>query len=161
MDRIMNSKPPTRTFAELDPEGRAASKLSAFALQVSMFFAAASILTYLLDDRLDLPFAIISAALFGGGILLLSLGFWNGIQRSRVDDVTLTGLLAIDKTHVPASARNKLWGAIVIQVVVSVLFASLRPFTQQAFGLLVPTVGLGIATLWGSRFAAFHDRGER
>jgi len=157
----MSPKPVKRTFAELDPEGVAASKLIALGVQLSIFFAAASVITYVLEDRLDLVFAIISAVLFAAGILLLSLGFWNGIQRSRLDDVTLTGLLAIDKTHVPAAARNKLWAAIVIQVAVAILFASLRPFTRQAFGLLVPTLGLGIATLWGSRFAAFHERDER
>jgi len=66
--------------------------------------------------------------------------------------------MAIDQSHVPQSARNRLWLALLLQVGVAVLFASLRPFTQQAFGLLVPVLGLGVASLWGSRFAAFHPR---
>lgn len=144
-----------------DPTSVAASRLQALSLQLTGLFGALSLLTYLLAERLDTVFAVACSVLFAIGTLLLALGFWNGIQRSRTDDVTLTGLVAVDSSHVPSSARNKLWGAIVLQIVIGVLFGSLRPFTQQAFGLLVPTLGLGFATLWGSRFAAFHERDER
>ncbi len=124
-------------------------------------FGALSAATYLFAERLDVTFAVVCGLVFVAGTLLLGLGIWNGIQRSRVDDVTLTGLLSVDSSHVPASARNRLWLAVVLQIVISVLFGSLRPFTQQAFGLLVPILGLGFAGLWGSRFAVFHPREDR
>lgn len=144
-----------------DPTSAGALRVITISLQLTVVFAALSLATYVLAERLDTVFAVACSVLFAIGTLLLALGFWNGIQRSRVDEVTLTGLVAVDSSHVPASARNKLWGAIVLQLVIGVLFGSLRPFTQQAFGLLVPTLGLGFATLWGSRFAAFHQRDER
>ena len=117
-----------------------------------------SALTYLLADHLDLVFAVVSAAMFFIGAALMALGLWNGIQRSRVEEVTLVGLAAISKSHVPARVRNTLWAAIAVQIVVTVLFASLRPFTQQAFGILAPTFALGVAILWSSRFGSFHRR---
>ena len=144
-----------------DTETANDSRLINFGVQMTVAFTLLAATTHIASDRLDLVYAIVSTVLFSIGFALLALGFWNGIQRSRIDEVTLSGLVAIDKTHVPTSARNRLWAAIVLQIVVGVLFASLRPFTQQAFGLLVPTFGLGIATLWGSRFAAFHPREQR
>ena len=137
------------------------ARLINFGAQITVAFTLLAAITHIAAKRFDLVFAIVSTVLFAIGLGLLALGFWNGIQRSRVDEVTLSGLVSIDKTHVPTSARNRLWAMIVVQIVVGVLFASLRPFTQQAFGLLVPTFGLGIATLWGSRFAAFHPRDQR
>lgn len=136
------------------------TQLIDLSVRSTVFFAIVSAAVYLLEDTLDVAYAIACSAIFVVAVGLFGLGMWNGIQRSRVDDVTLTGLVAIDRTHVPGSARNKLWLAIIVQLVVSIGFASLRPFTQQAFGLLVPTLGLGLATLWGSRFAVFHPREE-
>ncbi len=158
----MDSRCRGRPLTELsDTKTADDSRLINFGAQITVAFTLLAAATHLASNRLDLVYAIVSTALFAIGFALLALGFWNGIQRSRIDEVTLSGLVAIDKTHVTTSARNRLWAAIVLQIVVGVLFASLRPFTHQAFGLLVPTFGLGIATLWGSRFAAFHPREQR
>ena len=129
-------------------------------IAVTVALCALSALTFLLAERLDLIYAALSAVLFFLGAGLMALGLWNGIQRSRVDEVTLVGLAAVSKTHVASRARNILWAMIVLQVAVTVLFASLRPFTQQAFGILAPTFGLGVAVLWGSRFGSFHPRND-
>ncbi len=129
-------------------------------IAVTIAFSALSALTFLLAESLDLLYAALSAVLFFLGAALMALGLWNGIQRSRVEEVTLVGLAAVSKTHVPGRARNILWAMIVLQVAVTVLFASLRPFTQQAFGILAPTFGLGVAVLWGSRFGSFHPRND-
>ncbi len=144
-----------------DPASVGAEKIIQASFVGTAVFGVASLATYLLADRLDVVFAIISVALFVIGTLLLGLGIWNGIQRSRVDTVTLTGLLSVDSSHVPPSARNRLWLSVTLQIIIAVLFGSLRPFTEQAFGLLVPILGLGFAGLWGSRFAAFHPREDR
>ena len=128
---------------------------------VTVMLSALSALTFLLAERLDLVFAIVSAILFFVGAGLLALGLWNGIQRSRIEAVTLVGLAAVSKSHVTSRARNMLWAMIVIQIAVTVAFAWLRPFTQQAFGILAPTFGLGLAVLWASRFGAFHPKEER
>ncbi len=133
-------------------------RLVRFSVRSSVAFAALSVVTYVVDGGLDVVYAIACTIIFVVGVSLFALGMWNGIQRSRVDNVTLTGLMAIDRSHVPQSARNRLWMALLLQVGVAILFASLRPFTQQAFGLLAPVLGLGVASLWGSRFAAFHPR---
>lgn len=130
-------------------------------LQISVAFSVFSVITFFVAPSIDRVYSVVSAVLFVAGIITLGLGFWNGIQRSRVDDVRLAGLLSVDKSFVPAKVRNKLWAAVLVQVVVTFTFAALRPITEQAFGVLVPTLGIGFATLWGSRFAKFHPRDDR
>ncbi len=132
--------------------------LANLSIRITLIFSLFTVLTFLFAPTLDLAYAVVSAILFFLGTFILGLGFWNGIQRSRVDDVRLAGLLSADKSFVPAGIRNRLWLAVVIQIVVTWTFAGLRPITQQAFGALVPTLGVGFAALWGSRFAKFHPR---
>ena len=147
-----------RTVAETKPEEAGNLALADLSLRVTAVFSILATATFVLQSRLDLIYAVVSAALFFIGTGVLGLGFWNGIQRSKLEEVRLTGLVAVDKSHVSKAARNKLWLAIIIQIAVTFAFAALRPFTQQAFGVLVPTLGLGFATLYGSRFAKFHPR---
>lgn len=132
--------------------------LADLSVRLTAIISVFTVVTFLAEPTLDLVYAIFSAVLFFVGSFILGLGFWNGIQRSRVDDVRLAGLLSVDKSFVPAGIRNKLWLAVIVQIVVTWTFAGLRPITQQAFGALVPVLGVGFAALWGSRFARFHPR---
>lgn len=137
-----------------------AAALPKISLWSTALFAVVSVLTFLTADSLDQLFAVFCGLLFFVGTILLGLGLWNGIQRSRQDSVTLAGLLSVSSAHVPSKVRNVLWAAVVVQTALAVLFAALRPFTQQAFGVLVPVLGLGMAALWGSRFAEFFPRDD-
>ena len=56
--------------------------------------------------------------------------------------------------------RRQLLGAFGVQVVVALATAAIRPFTGLAFGILVPTYGLGLVGLWGARRGAFPPRGR-
>lgn len=134
------------------------TRLLRFDWQVTALFAGLTALTHVLADSLDLAYAVFSSILFLAGIVLFALGFWNGVQRSRVELVTLSGLLAANRGNVVRSVRWSVWGAFGAQVVIAVVAASLRPFTQQAFALLAPLFGIGLAALWGSRHARFHLR---
>ena len=137
------------------------SSLLRLNLWVTLGFAAIVALTHVTADTLDVPFAVLCAVLFVIGIGLSGLGFWNGIQRSRLEEVSLAGLLAVDASFVAKSARNAIWITNVAQIVVAIVAGTLRPFTGQAFALLVPMFGVGIATVWGSRHAVFHRRDDR
>lgn len=128
--------------------------------EVTVGFGLLTVLTHAVADALDLAYAIVSSALFVMGIGLFGLGFWNGVQRSRTELVTLSGLLAASRSNVPASALRLLWGAVLAQAVIGGVAAGLRPFTQQAFGLLVPMFGVGLAAVWGSRHGRFHLRDD-
>ncbi len=135
-------------------------RIPRLSMRTAGVFTVVSVVAWFAADTLDIAFAVFNSLVFVVGIGLFLLGFWNGVQRSRVDEVTLTGLLALGSSFVPKEPRNLLWGAVAVETVVSILFASLRPFTQQAFGLLFPMLGVGFATLWGSRAASFHPRDD-
>ncbi|MGI9607713.1 MAG: hypothetical protein ACR2P0_16410 [Acidimicrobiales bacterium] len=127
---------------------------------VTAGFTALAALTHLADGPFDVLFAAMCALLFAAGIGTFLLGFWNGVQRSRVDDVTLVGLLAVSTAFVQKTPRNRLWIANGLQILIALVAASVRPFTAQAFSVLVPMFGVGIAALWGSRHATFHPRDD-
>lgn len=120
-----------------------------------------AVINVVTDGFIDIPFAIVSALMFFAGTAIAALGLWNGIQRSRDEEVTLGGLTAVDTRSVPKAARRSLWFAIVLHTVLTIVFAALRPFTAQAFGLLAPMFALGLAMLWASRHANFSPRTDR
>jgi hypothetical protein len=45
-----------------------------------------------------------------------------------------------------------------VQVVVAVVAAALRPFTELAFGTLAPTLGLALCGWWAVRHGLFEER---
>ncbi len=122
-------------------------------------FVIAAVAAVASPDSVGRAFAIISLALFGVGCLTFLGGFWHAVQRSRVDDISLGGMLVV--THhglPPAKARKPLLGAIAVQTVVSYVAAGIRPFTEVAFGILVPMFGLGLACWWGATLGRFPPR---
>jgi hypothetical protein len=50
------------------------------------------------------------------------------------------------------------YGALGVQIVVSVAAASIRPFTAVAFGILAPLSILGLMAQWGVRYGQFSPR---
>ena len=59
-----------------------------------------------------------------------------------------------------AAARRPLLGLLVVQIVVGVGAAAIRPFTVLAFCVLAPLFGLGLITLWSARNCRFPPRGH-
>ncbi len=125
---------------------------------VSASWALMTLATSLVGGGLDRFYAVGCSLLFAAGIGFFLLGFWNGVQRSRLETVTLPGLLAVSTAHVSRALRRSVWSVTIAQVVVAVIAGSVRPFTEQAFALLVPMLGIGVAALVGSRAAVFHSR---
>jgi len=56
----------------------------------------------------------------------------------------------------PRPVRVRLLGAFAVQVVVALVTSSIRVYTEVAFGILVPMLGLGLAGLWGARHGRFR-----
>jgi hypothetical protein len=49
-------------------------------------------------------------------------------------------------------------GTTAVQVVAVVAAASIRPYTEVAFGILAPMFGLGLMGLWAGRYGTFPPR---
>lgn len=108
-------------------------------------------------DPLVVVNVIVDVALFVAGCGAFLLTLVRAADRSRTDDVTLAGIWWLAGSA-PADVRRRLLGAFGVEVVVALVTASVRPFTGLAFGILVPTYGLGLVGLWAVRLGSFPRR---
>lgn len=102
--------------------------------------------------------AVLSVALFAIGTGAMLWAYALGITRSRTEAVTLAGLFFLGGDAAPAEVRRPFRLALAVQVVVVVAAASIRPFTEVAFGILAPMYGLGLMSAWGGRHGRFGPR---
>ena len=103
--------------------------------------------------------AVVSGVLFTVGIVAFLWGYANGVVRSREEKITLGGLFFLSHTA-PKVVRFRLRGALVVQIVVATVAASVRPYTAVAFAVLAPMFGLGLLALWGAKYGTFFARDE-
>lgn len=99
----------------------------------------------------------VSLALFSLGCVAFLWAFAIAVDRSRIDAIGIGGLYFLAGSA-PAAVRRHMMGALAVQTVVSIVAASIRPFTPVAFGILVPMYGLGLAGLWAARHGTFERR---
>lgn len=100
---------------------------------------------------------VVDLVLFGAGCAAFVVTLVRAAGRSRTEEVTLSGLWWL-AGNAPANVRRMLLGALAVQIVVALATASARPFTGLAFGILVPTYGLGLVGLWAVRLGMFPPR---
>jgi hypothetical protein len=110
-------------------------------------------------DRLAPAAVVVDLALFAVGCGAFVVSFVRAAARSREELVSLAGVYGL--AGAPAPVRRALFGALGVQVVVALATAAVRPFTALAFGILVPTLGIGLAGVWGARHGRFPPRPPR
>ena len=103
----------------------------------------------------------LSVALFAVGTAAMLWAYALGVSRSRVDLITVPGLFFLAGEVAPRSTRRALRVATIVEVVAVVAAASIRPYTEVAFGILAPMFGLGLMGVWGGRYGEFPDRPAR
>lgn len=104
-------------------------------------------------------------ALFAVGVFCFLWGFWNAIQRSRTDDVSVTQLFLLLGPATPRPVRRTMLALLGVQIVTAFATAFWRldgpdgtPGSSLAVGLLVPMFGLGLNGLWAAYHADFGPR---
>jgi hypothetical protein len=112
-------------------------------------------------DALAVVHAGLSLALsvIGTGALLWAYAL--GISRSRTELVSIPGLFLLASPAAPVPTRRTFHLALAVQVIAVVVAASIRPFSDVAFGILAPMYGLGLMALWGGRYGEFPPRPVR
>lgn len=103
--------------------------------------------------------SITAITLFFIGIVAFLWAFWNAVQRSRGEQVSVSQLYLLAGGVAPRSVRISMLTMLAIQIVVGLATALSRTQTSDgqqgtslALGVLVPMFGLGMNGLW----AAFH-----
>ena len=108
-------------------------------------------------DPLVVLAVVVDLVLFVAGCVAFVATLLRAADRSRNEQITLAGIWWLQGSA-PADVRRRLLGAFAVQVIVALVTASARPFTGLAFGILVPTFGLGLVGLWGARLGEFGPR---
>lgn len=100
--------------------------------------------------------AIFDLILFVLGCLVFARTLLTAAQRSRTEELSVTGiwLLAGQRRDI----QRWLLGCLAAQVVIALVAAAMRPYSSVAFGVLVPTLGLGLCGLWAVRSGTFPPR---
>jgi hypothetical protein len=119
---------------------------------------ATSVAAAVAPDTFGVVLAVLAVGLFAIGTGAMLWAYALGVSRSRTDLITVPGLFFLSGDVAPPSTRLALRVATVVEVVAVVAAASIRPYTEVAFGILAPMFGLGLMGMWGGRYGTFPDR---
>jgi hypothetical protein len=109
--------------------------------------------------------AVTAMALFAIGVFAFLWSYYNAVQRSRTDAISVSGLYLLLGSSTPARVRRIMLLTLLLQLVIAVVttFARSRgtdgsPGTSLALGFLVPMFGFGLNGLWAAYHADFPRR---
>ena len=126
-------------------------------LAATALFAVAATAAAVVPSTLGTPVAVLDLLLFVAGLAAFVAALVRAAVRSRREELSVSGLFLLTASA-PVAVRRALLGALGVQTVVAVATAAARPFTPLAFGVLVPTLGLGACGLWAARHGTFPPR---
>ncbi|MFV0309644.1 MAG: hypothetical protein ACK5OX_18090 [Desertimonas sp.] len=109
--------------------------------------------------------AITALVLFAVGVFTFLWSYYNAVQRSRTEELSVMQLYLLIGPPTPAPVRRTMLTLLAVQVGVGIGTALARangadgsPGTSLALGVLVPMFGLGLNGLWAAYHAAFPPR---
>lgn len=141
------------------PQGEPGDGIVRGSIVGTALFVVAAVLAALFPDSLRIPYAVLAIALFAIGCVTFLWAYFIAVERSRLELIDTFGLYFLSNVA-PTRTRRWLMAALVIQVVVAIAAAAVRPYSAVAFGILVPVFGLGLSGLWGARHGTFPERTE-
>jgi len=100
--------------------------------------------------------AVFDLVLFALGCLVFARTLLTAAKRSRSEELSVASIWLL--TGQAREPQRWLLGCLAAQVVIALVAAAMRPYTAVAFGVLVPTFGLGLCGLWAVRSGTFPPR---
>jgi hypothetical protein len=140
-----------------EPAPLDSGRLLRFDWQATLVFVITACLGTVTDGPLRSVAVLVALVLFAIGCVVFLMAYAEALQRSRYDEIGIGGLYFLAGTA-PVAIRRSFRLALLLQVVVAVVTASIRLYSSLAFGLLVPMLGLGLMGLWGARYGTFGPR---
>jgi hypothetical protein len=111
--------------------------------------------------------AVTALGLFAVGVFAFLWSYYNAVQRSRTDVITVSALYVLLGPPTPPAVRRTMLLTLLLQLVIAVVttFARSnssdgRPGTSLALGFLVPMLGFGLNGLWAAYHADFPKRAD-
>lgn len=109
--------------------------------------------------------AVTALALFAIGVAAFLWSYWNAVQRSRTDEISVTQLYLLLGPAIPSSVRRVMNLTLLTQVVIAAVTTFARPDgpdgnpgSSLAIGFLVPMLGFGLNGLWAAYHGNFAKR---
>jgi hypothetical protein len=111
--------------------------------------------------------AITAMALFAVGVFAFLWSFFNAVQRSRDEEISVTQVYLLLGSPTPPRVRRVMLSMLAVQIVVGLATAMARskapdgsPGTSLAVGVLVPMFGIGLNGLWCAFHGVFPPRAD-
>jgi hypothetical protein len=108
---------------------------------------------------------IVSVALFALGCVAFVISFLRAAERSRRDEIGVANLYLLTGETAPPSVKRTMSAALAVQIVACLAFGAIGfsglgtdEVNPMAFGILVPTFGLGLNGMWAARHGRFGPR---
>jgi hypothetical protein len=112
--------------------------------------------------------AVTALALFAAGVFAFLWAYYNAVQRSRTEEISVLQLYVLVGPATPSRVRRLMLGALAVQVLTALTTALARPDgpdggpgSSLALGFLVPMFGFGLNGLWAAYHGAFRPRAQR
>jgi hypothetical protein len=109
--------------------------------------------------------AVTAMVLFAIGVFAFLWSYWNAVQRSRADEISVTQLYLLMGDAIPAAVRRTMNLTLLAQFVVATSTTLARPNgpdgnpgSSLAVGFLVPMLGFGLNGLWAVHHGNFASR---
>ncbi len=109
--------------------------------------------------------AVTALALFAIGVFAFLWSYWNAVQRSRTEEISVTQLYLLLGPAIPAPVRRTMNLTLALQVVIATVTTFARPNgpdgnpgSSLAVGFLVPMLGFGLNGLWAAYHGTFSMR---
>lgn len=126
-------------------------------LVATVVFVVAAALATAAPGALRVPYAVLSSVLFAAGCVAFLWAYLVSLGRSRNETISVVGIYGLAGSA-PAPVRGRFHALTALQTVVAITAAAIHPFSAQAFGILVPMLGLGLGGLWAARHGRFGPR---
>jgi hypothetical protein len=111
--------------------------------------------------------AATAMTLFTIGVFAFLWSYWLAVQRSRVDEITVSQLYLLLGPAIPKRVRRTLMLTLLAQAAIATITTFARPDgpdgnpgSSLAVGFLVPMLGLGFNGLWAVTHGTFAPRSE-
>jgi hypothetical protein len=111
--------------------------------------------------------AVTAMTLFTIGVFAFLWSYWQAVQRSRVDEISVTQLYLLLGPAIPKRVRRTMNLTLLAQFVIALLTTLARPDgpdgnpgSSLAVGFLVPMLGFGLNGLWAVANGTFAPRSD-
>ena len=109
--------------------------------------------------------AVTAMTLFTIGVFAFLWSYWLAVQRSRVDEISVSQLYLLFGPGIPKRVKRTMWLALVAQIAIATITTFARPDGPEgnpgsslAVGFLVPMMGFGFNGLWAVTHGTFSPR---